>query len=90
MVHQGSSEATPGPFLGSPGRAGGQERHSWAGSGQGFDLTRDLTYQFPDFEAPEGKTADGYLEDICLASARELYGWSAPKVEERLRQLGYL
>jgi error-prone DNA polymerase len=41
---------------------------------RGFDLTRDLTYVFPDFEAPGGKTADELLEEVCLAAARELYG----------------
>ncbi|MCH8066412.1 MAG: error-prone DNA polymerase [Chloroflexi bacterium] len=56
-----------------------------AGSGQGFDLTRDLTYRFPDYEAPDGKSADEFLEEVCLASARELYGWSAPKIEARLQ-----
>ena len=50
-----------------------------------FDLTRDLTYRFPDFEAPGGKSADEFLEEVCGASARELYGWSAPRIEERLR-----
>ena len=50
-----------------------------------FDLTRDLTYRFPDYEAPDGKTADEFLEEVCLASARELYGWSAPKIEARLQ-----
>ena len=56
-----------------------------ASSGQGFDLTRDLTYRFPDFQAPDGKSADEFLEEVCLASACELYGWSAPKIEARLR-----
>ncbi len=50
----------------------------------GFDLTRDLTYQFPDYEAPDGKTADEFLEEVCLASAREFYGFAAPQVEERI------
>jgi error-prone DNA polymerase len=39
-----------------------------------FDLTRDLTYVFPDFEAPDGKTADEFLEEVCFAAAREHYG----------------
>ena len=52
---------------------------------QGFDLTRDLTYRFPDFDAPLGKTADEFLEEVCMASARELYGWAAPNVEERIK-----
>ena len=55
------------------------------GSGPGFDLTKDLTYRFPDFEAPGGKSADDYLAEICRASERELYGWSAPQIDERLR-----
>ena len=50
-----------------------------------FDLTRDLTYRFPDFEAPDGKSADEFLEEVCRASARELYGWSASQIDERLR-----
>jgi len=50
-----------------------------------FDLTRDLTYVFPDFEAPDGKTADAYLEEVCLAGAQELYGLAPPKtLKQRL------
>ncbi|MCH8160681.1 MAG: DNA polymerase III subunit alpha, partial [Chloroflexi bacterium] len=55
------------------------------GAQSGFDLTRDLTYRFPDFDAPPGQTADEFLEEVCMASARELYGWAAPKVEERIK-----
>ncbi len=51
-----------------------------------FDLTKDLTYRFPDFEAPDGKSADAYLEEVCFASARELYRHVTPEIEERLRQ----
>jgi error-prone DNA polymerase len=50
-----------------------------------FDVTRDLTYCFPDYEAPDGQTADEYLEKICLESASELYGAAAASVQERLR-----
>ena len=39
---------------------------------QGFDLTRDLTYRFTDFDAPPGKTADEFLEEVCMASDRRL------------------
>ena len=39
-----------------------------------FDLTRDLTYVFPDYEAPGGKTADEFLEEVCRAALIELYG----------------
>lgn len=56
-----------------------------ADSGQGFDLTRELTYRFPDFEAPDGKSADEYLEEVCLAGARTMYGLTPPKqLKERL------
>jgi DNA polymerase III alpha subunit len=50
----------------------------------GFDLTRDLTYQFPDFEA-DGRSADDFLEEVCFASARELYGRITPDLEQRIR-----
>lgn len=39
-----------------------------------FDLTKDLTYVFPNFEAPDGKSTDDYLEEVCRAAALELYG----------------
>jgi len=55
------------------------------GSGQGFDLTRDLTYRFPDFAAPDGKSADEFLAEVCHTRARELYRRLTPKIEERLR-----
>jgi error-prone DNA polymerase len=41
---------------------------------QGFDLTRDLTYVFPDYESSDGRSADETLEEICFAAARDLYG----------------
>ena len=42
-----------------------------------FDLTRDLTYRFPDFQDAGGKTADDLLAQICDESARDLYGAAA-------------
>ncbi|MDP3766889.1 MAG: PHP domain-containing protein, partial [Dehalococcoidia bacterium] len=77
-----------GGHLQTPGREGGTPSaltHYHSTSVQGFDLTRDLTYQFPDFEAPDDKSADEFLAEICRASARERYGWIAPQIEERLR-----
>jgi len=50
-----------------------------------FDLTRDLTYQFPDFQAPDGRTADEFLEAVCFAGAREYYGRITPDLERRIR-----
>ncbi len=55
-----------------------------------FDLTTDLDYRFPDYEAPDGSTADEYLETVCRRAARERYGTIAghipPAVEERLQE----
>jgi error-prone DNA polymerase len=55
-----------------------------------FDLTQDLDYRFPDYETPDGSTADEYLETVCRESARERYGLVAgripAKVEERLQE----
>ncbi len=50
----------------------------------GFDVTRDLTYRFPDYEAPDGRTADEFLEEVCLRAARDLYGAAAETVRDRL------
>ena len=50
-----------------------------------FDLTRDLTYQFPDFEAPGGRTADEFLEEVCFASAREKYRRITTDLDRRIR-----
>ncbi len=53
-----------------------------------FDLTTDLDYHFPDYDTPDGSTADAYLETICRAAARERYGLFdgtiPPNVEARL------
>lgn len=49
-----------------------------------FDVTRDLTYRFPDYEAPGDLTADEYLEQVCLRAAERLYGAAAESVRERL------
>jgi len=55
-----------------------------------FDLTTDLDYRFPDYEAPDGSTADEYLETVCRQAARERYGTIAgripPAVEARLQE----
>ena len=55
-----------------------------------FDLTSDLDYRFPDYETPEGSTADEYLETVCRQAARERYalidGRIPPPVEARLQE----
>ncbi|MHB8685038.1 MAG: PHP domain-containing protein, partial [Dehalococcoidia bacterium] len=50
-----------------------------------FDLTRDLTYRFPDFRAPDGRGADAFLEAVCFDAAREYYGRVTPDLERRIR-----
>ncbi len=50
-----------------------------------FDLTRDLTYQFPDYQAPDGRTADAFLEDVCFEAARVYYGRITVDLTTRIR-----
>src|SRR5439155_7707436 len=51
----------------------------------GFDLTRDLTYEFPDYVSDDGRCADDFLRDVCYRRAREHYGAPLPEeVEIRL------
>lgn len=45
-----------------------------------FDLTRDLSYQFPDYDSGDGRTADEFLRDLCYKEARAFYG--SPLKEE--------
>lgn len=45
-----------------------------------FDLTRDLSYRFPDYDSGDGRSADEYLRDLCYREARAYYG--APLREE--------
>ncbi len=54
------------------------------GSGQGFDLTRDLGYRFPDHPVPDGHTPQTYLEELCRRAAIRRYGSMTPRVRERL------
>ncbi|HWO73662.1 MAG TPA: DNA polymerase III subunit alpha, partial [Dehalococcoidia bacterium] len=54
---------------------------------RGFDITRDLTYRFPDYESPDGRSADEFLRDLCYEKARAQYGSPLPEdVEIRLLQ----
>ncbi|MGE0688352.1 MAG: DNA polymerase III subunit alpha [Dehalococcoidia bacterium] len=38
-----------------------------------FDLTRDLTYVFPDYDSGDGRDADEFLRDKCYELAHEHY-----------------
>ena len=55
-----------------------------------FDLTTDLDYRFPDYDTPDGSTADEYLERVCRQAARERYalldGRIPDVVEQRLQE----
>jgi DNA polymerase III alpha subunit len=54
---------------------------------RGFDLTRDLTYRFPDYQSLDGRTPDQFLRDLCYQKARDHYGVPLPEhVEIRLLQ----
>lgn len=51
-----------------------------------FDLTKDLSYTFPSYPAPEGYTPQSYLEKLCLEAAIRRYGAVTPAVSKRLEQ----
>jgi error-prone DNA polymerase len=40
---------------------------------RGFDLTRDLGYEFPDYDSGDGRTADEFLRDTSYRLARAHY-----------------
>lgn len=39
----------------------------------GFELKRDLSYQFPDYDSGDGRTADEFLRDTTYKLARDRY-----------------
>jgi error-prone DNA polymerase len=49
-----------------------------------LDLTRDLSYSFPDYPAPPGHTANSYLVQLCHDAAVRRYGSVTPEVQKRL------
>jgi error-prone DNA polymerase len=49
-----------------------------------LDLTRDLSYTFPNYRAPPGYSADSYLTELCHAAAIRRYGTITPEVQQRL------
>ena len=49
-----------------------------------LDLTKDLSYSFPDYAAPDGLTQDAYLEKLCHEAAIRRYGSITPEVQQRL------
>jgi len=51
-----------------------------------LDLTKDLSYTFPDYPAPEGHTPDSYLEKLCHEAAIRRYGSITSDVGRRLEE----
>lgn len=51
-----------------------------------FDLSRDITYVFPDYPVPEGYTPETYLISLCELAAVRRYGSVNSAVRERLDQ----
>ena len=51
-----------------------------------LDLTKDLSYSFPDYPAPDGLTPDSYLEKLCHEAAIRRYGAITPEVQQRLAE----
>jgi error-prone DNA polymerase len=47
---------------------------------QSFDLTRDLTYEFPDYDSGDGRSADEFLRDLSFSLAKDKY-CKFPKTE---------
>ena len=48
------------------------------------NLTKDLSYVFPDYLTPEGFTPQTYLEKLCYDAAVRRYGSVTPAVQKRL------
>ncbi len=51
-----------------------------------LDLTRYLSYTFPDYPAPEGYTPESYLQKLCYEAAARRYGTVTPEVSRRLEE----
>jgi error-prone DNA polymerase len=49
-----------------------------------LDLTKDLSYIFPDYPTQEGYTPQSYLEKLCYEAAVRRYGSTTPPVQARL------
>ncbi|NLE07651.1 MAG: DNA polymerase III subunit alpha, partial [Dehalococcoidales bacterium] len=49
-----------------------------------LDLTHELSYSFPDYNAPDGHTPESYLESLCCEAAVRRYGSVTPAVRTRL------
>ncbi len=54
---------------------------------EGCNVTPDFSsHRFPDFQVPEGETANSFLEKLCWRNVHEKYEPVTPDVEQRLRE----
>ncbi len=51
-----------------------------------FDLTRDLTYEFPDYDSGDGRDADEFLRDTSYRLAKERYGTLFGRLPENVQE----
>jgi error-prone DNA polymerase len=49
-----------------------------------LDLTKNLSYAFPDYPAPDGHTPQSYLEKLCYEAAVRRYSSITVAVQQRL------
>ncbi|NNF27090.1 MAG: DNA polymerase III subunit alpha [Gemmatimonadetes bacterium] len=54
---------------------------------QSFDLTKDMGYEFPDFDGSERGTADAVLSEVCRAALDEKYPLRSKLREDALSRL---
>ena len=51
-----------------------------------FNLETNLGYQLPDYEVPEGYTAQSFFEEVCRQAASRKYKVISPRVQKRLEE----
>jgi error-prone DNA polymerase len=51
-----------------------------------FDPTHDLTYRFPEYPVPDGRSQIDYLDSLCRVAALRRYGAITPRIDDRLRE----
>jgi error-prone DNA polymerase len=51
-----------------------------------FDPTHDLTYRFPEYPVPDGRSQIDYLDALCRVAALRRYGAITPRIDDRLRE----
>jgi error-prone DNA polymerase len=51
-----------------------------------FDPTLDLTYRFPEYPVPDGRSQINHLNALCRTAALRRYGAMTPQIDDRLRE----